>query len=128
VSASWHLRWFFRRSIEVIQAGLLGQVRLVHMWCDGYGRFPPSHDRPAGEDPVPLGLNWDFWLGPVPFRPRWKMAGPSIKIPLEYPLSDYFTATTRGGSAPSTTLDLFGVRFQPPPGDPAMCYARVKLW
>jgi hypothetical protein len=59
----------FRRSIEVIQAGLLGQIRLVHMWCDGYGRFPPSRDRPAGEDPVPFGLNWDFWLGPVPFRP-----------------------------------------------------------
>jgi hypothetical protein len=54
--------------------------------------------------------------------------GPSVTIPLEYPLSNYFTATTRGGSAPSTTLDLFGVRFQPPPGDPAMCYARVKLW
>jgi hypothetical protein len=59
----------FRRSIEIIQAGLLGQVRLVHMWCDGYGRFPPSHDRPPGEDPVPAGLNWDFWLGPSPWRP-----------------------------------------------------------
>ena len=59
----------FRRSIEIIQAGLLGQVRQVHMWCDGYGRFPASHDRPAGEDPVPAGLNWDFWLGPSPWRP-----------------------------------------------------------
>jgi len=59
----------FRRVIEIIQAGLLGQVRLVHMWCDGYGRFPPSHDRPPGEDPVPPGMNWDFWLGPSPWRP-----------------------------------------------------------
>jgi len=59
----------FRRSVEVIQAGLLGQVRQVYMWCDGYGRFPPSHDRPPGEDPVPAGLNWDFWLGPSPWRP-----------------------------------------------------------
>ncbi len=59
----------FRRSIEIIQAGLLGQVRQVHMWCDGYGRFPPSRDRPPGEDPVPAGLNWDFWLGPSPWRP-----------------------------------------------------------
>ncbi len=59
----------FRRSIEIIQAGLLGQVRQVHMWCDGYGRFPASHDRPPGEDPVPAGLNWDFWLGPSPWRP-----------------------------------------------------------
>jgi hypothetical protein len=54
--------------------------------------------------------------------------GPSVAIPLEHPLSNYFTATPRGGSAPSTTLDLLGVRFQPPPGDPAICYARVKLW
>jgi predicted dehydrogenase len=59
----------FRRSIEIIQAGLLGQVREVHMWCDGYGKNPPSHDRPPGEDPLPAGLNWDFWLGPAPLRP-----------------------------------------------------------
>lgn len=59
----------FRRSIEIIQAGLLGQIREVHMWCDGYGKNPPSHDRPPGEDPVQAGLNWDFWLGPAPLRP-----------------------------------------------------------
>jgi len=54
--------------------------------------------------------------------------GSSVKIPLEYPFSNYFTATPRGGSAPSTTLDLFGSRFERPSGEPAMCYARVKLW
>jgi len=53
--------------------------------------------------------------------------GPSVTIPLEHPLSNYFTATPRGGSPPSATLDLFGVRFQSPPGEPAMCYARVNL-
>ncbi len=58
-----------RRSVEIIQAGLLGQVREVHLWCDGYGPNPPSHNRPAGEDPVPSGFNWDFWLGPCPLRP-----------------------------------------------------------
>jgi hypothetical protein len=59
----------FRRTVEVIQAGLLGQIRQVHLWCDGYGKNPPSHARPSGEDPVPAGLNWDFWLGPSPLRP-----------------------------------------------------------
>jgi hypothetical protein len=58
--------------VEAIQAGLLGQVRAVHLWCDGYGPNPPSHDRPPGEDPVPAGLNWDFWLGPAPLRPYKK--------------------------------------------------------
>jgi hypothetical protein len=59
----------FRRSVEVIQAGVLGQVERVYLWSDYCGKFPPSHDRPAGEDPVPEGLNWDFWLGPCPWRP-----------------------------------------------------------
>ena len=59
----------FRRSVEIIQAGVLGQVREVHLWCDGYGPNSPSHNRPPGEDPVPEGLNWDFWLGPAPLRP-----------------------------------------------------------
>jgi hypothetical protein len=59
----------FRRAVEVIHAGLLGPVREVYLWCDGYGPNPPSHRRPDGEDPVPSGLNWDFWLGPAPLRP-----------------------------------------------------------
>lgn len=59
----------FRRAVEVIQAGTLGQIDRVYMWSDYCGKFPPSHDRPPGEDPVPDGLNWDFWLGPSPWRP-----------------------------------------------------------
>ena len=54
----------FRRSVEIIQAGVLGPIERVYLWSDYCGKFPPSHDRPAGEDPVPEGLNWDFWLGP----------------------------------------------------------------
>lgn len=61
-----------RRAVEVIRAGLLGPIRQVYLWCDGYGPNPPSHDRPPGEDPVPPGLNWDFWLGPAPWRPFHK--------------------------------------------------------
>jgi len=59
----------FRRSVEVIQAGVLGQIERVYLWSDYCGKFPASHDRPAGEDPVPEGLNWDFWLGPCEWRP-----------------------------------------------------------
>ncbi len=61
-----------RRAVEVVRAGVLGQVRQAYLWCDGYGPNPPSHDRPPGEDPVPPGLNWDFWLGPAPWRPFHK--------------------------------------------------------
>jgi hypothetical protein len=59
----------FRRTMEIIQAGLLGQIENLYLWSDYCGVNPPSHDRPAGEDPVPAGLNWDFWLGPCPWRP-----------------------------------------------------------
>ena len=59
----------FRRSVEIIQAGILGPIERVYLWSDYCGKFPPSHDRPAGEDPLPEGLNWDFWLGPCPWRP-----------------------------------------------------------
>lgn len=59
----------FRRTVEIIQAGVLGPIERVYLWSDYCGKFPPSHDRPAGEDPVPEGLNWDFWLGPCAWRP-----------------------------------------------------------
>ncbi len=59
----------FRRSVEVIQAGVLGPVEQVWLWSDYCGKFPPSYDRPPGEDPVPEGVNWDFWIGPSPWRP-----------------------------------------------------------
>ena len=59
----------FRRAVEIIRAGMLGQVRQVYMWCDGYGRIPPSHDRPPGEDPVPAGTELGFLARPVAVRP-----------------------------------------------------------
>ena len=57
-----------RRSIELIQSGLLGQVSNVHVWHPAHG-WPNGGARPTGEDPVPKGMNWDFWCGPSPLRP-----------------------------------------------------------
>ena len=61
--------WSTRRAIDALRAGLLGPIREVYLWCDFYGPNPASHSAPPGEDPIPAGLNWDFWLGPVPYRP-----------------------------------------------------------
>ncbi len=58
----------FRRSMELIQAGVLGTVSAVYMWHPPHG-WPCGINRPPGEDPVPAGLDWDFWLGPAPTRP-----------------------------------------------------------
>jgi predicted dehydrogenase len=57
-----------RRSVELIRAGVLGQVHDVYTWLDG-GGFPHGQERPKTEDPVPPGFNWDFWCGPSPYRP-----------------------------------------------------------
>jgi predicted dehydrogenase len=55
-----------RRSVELIRAGALGQVREVHAWLTDTGR---GADRPSGEDTIPPNFNWDYWCGPSPYRP-----------------------------------------------------------
>ncbi len=57
----------FRRSMEVIQGGLLGKIREVHCWITR--SFPPSAPIDTNADPIPEGLNWDFWCGPSPLLP-----------------------------------------------------------
>jgi hypothetical protein len=57
----------FRRSMEVMQAGLLGQIREVHCWMNR--TFPPSEAIAKVADPIPSGLNWDAWCGPSPVHP-----------------------------------------------------------
>lgn len=59
----------FRKSMEIMQAGVLGQVREVH--CFITRSFPPSASIDTNPDPIPEGLNWDFWCGPsklLPFK------------------------------------------------------------
>lgn len=57
-----------RRAVEVIQAGLIGSAREVHVWSDR-PVWDQGMKRPPGSDPIPEGLDWDKWLGPAPERP-----------------------------------------------------------
>ncbi len=65
-----------RRGIEILRAGLLGQVTEVHVWTNRpeispgntWGWKQPLR-RPEGADPVPAELSWDLWLGTAPARP-----------------------------------------------------------
>lgn len=72
----------YRRVVELIQSGQIGTVKEVHVWVSrAWGRHESeeachqAHDivcvqeRPAEEDPIPEGLDWDLWLGPAPARP-----------------------------------------------------------
>jgi len=52
-------------------------------------------------------------------------AGPWITVPLTHPMSDCFTATVRGGSPRSRTLELLGHRAGHPN---VISYARIRLW
>jgi hypothetical protein len=57
-----------RRAVEVIQAGIIGDVREVHVWTNR-PVWPQGMARPEGEDAVPASLNWDIWIGCAPVRP-----------------------------------------------------------
>src|SRR5947209_20170713 len=60
-----------RRAVEVIQAGVIGAPRELHVWSNR-PIWPQGLERPSGEDPVPSTLDWNQWLGPAPFRPYKK--------------------------------------------------------
>ncbi len=62
-----------RRSVEVIQAGIIGKPTELHVWSNR-PIWPQGIPRPQGEDPVPANLDWDLWIGAAPMRPFKKGA------------------------------------------------------
>ncbi|MGA2616128.1 MAG: Gfo/Idh/MocA family oxidoreductase [Thermoguttaceae bacterium] len=50
---------------EWIKAGVLGEIREIHHWND----YPMAARQPRQPAPLPPGVDWDLWLGPVPTRP-----------------------------------------------------------
>ena len=57
-----------RRAVELVQGGLIGPVRQIHVWTNR-PIWPQGITRPPGQDPVPPNFKWDLWLGPAPSRP-----------------------------------------------------------
>ena len=59
-----------RRLVELIQAGVLGQVSEVHVWTDRPGTWwKQGVERPKEPPKAPDTLDWDLWLGVAPTRP-----------------------------------------------------------
>jgi predicted dehydrogenase len=59
-----------RLTNEWIQAGVIGEVREVHAWSDRAGKlWKQGIGRPTETPPIPAGLDWDLWLGPIQERP-----------------------------------------------------------
>jgi predicted dehydrogenase len=59
-----------RLTNEWIQAGIIGEVREVHVWSDRAGHlWKQGIGRPTDTPPVPSSLDWNLWLGPIRERP-----------------------------------------------------------
>src|SRR3989440_11093256 len=56
----------YRRVVELIQSGAIGDVTECHVWCE---KSIASSHRPTQMPPVPAHIHWDLWLGPAPARP-----------------------------------------------------------
>jgi predicted dehydrogenase len=54
---------FFRRACEIVRNGRIGRLRHVDVWC--IGSVPGGSTEVV---PVPAGFDYDFWLGPAPFK------------------------------------------------------------
>ncbi len=66
----------FRRALELIRQGAIGEVKEVHIWNSAGGQDRKEPPKDGG--PVPEGLDWDLWLGPAAFRPyhrQWQSWG-----------------------------------------------------
>ena len=59
-----------RLTNEWIQAGIIGEVKEVHVWSDRAGRlWKQGIGRPKDRPSIPATLDWNLWLGPVQERP-----------------------------------------------------------
>jgi predicted dehydrogenase len=59
-----------REGVELIQAGVLGPIKEVHIWTNRpiWPQSPMIRARPP-EAKVPEHVKWDLWLGTAPERP-----------------------------------------------------------
>ncbi len=60
----------FRRACELVRNGRIGHVAYVEVGLPTGGTRGPQP-----EIPVPDWLDWDFWLGPAPWRPYCNFGG-----------------------------------------------------
>jgi len=67
-----HSSGSIRQICEWVWAGAIGQVHTVHAGCDAFREVYSqirNLDKVNQNYEVPAGLDYDLWIGPVPFRP-----------------------------------------------------------
>lgn len=60
-----HAEKNYRRVVEIIQAGVIGDVSRVQVWVNSR---PPVQRLSREPVKIPQGFDYDLWLGPVPKR------------------------------------------------------------
>jgi predicted dehydrogenase len=60
-----------RRAVEIIRAGVIGDVSEVHVWTNRpiWPQAPKVMKRPEGTAEIPAHVHWDLFLGSAPERP-----------------------------------------------------------
>ena len=61
-----HANDHMRRAVELIRAGILGEVKEVHTWTNR-PIWPQGFEKAPEADPVPAGIDWEQWIGPAPW-------------------------------------------------------------
>jgi predicted dehydrogenase len=61
-----HAEENYRRVVEAVRSGAIGNVSEVHVWCNRNSSQMPV---PVADATVPDYLHWDLWLGPAAMRP-----------------------------------------------------------
>ncbi len=86
-----HASTNFRRVVELVQSGSIGQVHQVHVWTSrawgwqshaealANGDIVSTQERPTTATEIPHGVDWDLWLGPAPERPFHEVYFPGPK-------------------------------------------------
>lgn len=64
----------FRLACELVRNGRIGQLKEVYAFRQPGALFPSAWTSDKSV-PVPSGLDWDLWLGPLPWRPFGGEAG-----------------------------------------------------
>jgi len=62
-----HSKAVYQQAKAIVQQGTIGRIKEVHAWSNK--KWGDESPRPAGGDPIPADLNWDFWLGTAAVRP-----------------------------------------------------------
>jgi len=81
----------YRRVVELVQSGAIGQVREAHVWVSRAWGWQSKEAAERNKDRVwsfetpkagmtpPDYLDWDLWIGPAPFRPYHEVYFPGPK-------------------------------------------------